>query len=44
MKEKRNPYPGKPPNPWGDQLRWKDLKVAEKSTVAGLRGEKQSES
>ena len=37
MKEKRNPHPGKPPNRPGDQLRRRDLKVAEKSAIAGLR-------
>ena len=44
MKEKRNPYSDKPPNQWGNQLRWRDCKVAEKSTAAGLRRAKQSES
>ena len=43
MKEKRNPYPGKPPNQWGDQQRWRDLKVTEKSTAAGLWRAKHSE-
>ena len=44
MKEKRNPYPRKPSNQWGDQLRQRDLKVGEKSTEAGLRSAKQTES
>ena len=44
MKEKRNPYSDKPPKQWGNQLRWRDCKVAEKSTAAGLRRAKQSES
>ena len=40
MKEKRNPYPGKPSNQWGDQARWRgDLTVDEKSAAAGLRRE-----
>ena len=43
VKEKRNLYPGKPHNQQ-DQLRWRDFKVAEKSTAAGLRQAKQSES
>ena len=44
MKEKRNSHPGKPPNQWRDQPRWRDLKVTKKSTAAGLRRAKQSES
>ena len=40
MKEKRNLYPRKPPNRWGDLPRRRDLKVAKKSAVAGLRREK----
>ena len=47
MKEKRKPHPGKPPNQWGDQVRWRDLtflKVTDKSAVAGLRRAKQGES
>ena len=43
MKGKRNPHPGKPPNQQGDQLRWRDLKVREKSMAAGLRRAKQSD-
>ena len=44
MKLKRNPHPAKPPNPQGDQLRHRDLKVAEKCRADGLRRAKQSES
>ena len=44
MKEERNPHPGKPPNWWGDQLRWRDLKASEKSTADGLRRTDQRES
>ena len=44
LKGKRNPHHGKPPNPQEDQLRWRDLKVTEKSTEPGLRRKKQSES
>ena len=44
MKEKRNPHSWKPPNQWGDQLRQRDLKVAEKSAVAGLKRAKLRES
>ena len=44
MKEKRNPHSGKPPNQWGDQPRWTDLKVTEKSAAAGMRRAKQSKS
>ena len=43
MKEKRNPYPGEPPNGWGDQLSWRDFKVSEKSAADGLRKAKKSE-
>ena len=43
MKEEGNPHPGKPPNQKGDQLRWSELKVAEKSAAAALRKAKQSE-
>ena len=44
MKEKRNPHPGKPPNPQKDQPHRRDLKVTQKSAAAGLRMEKQSDS
>ena len=44
VKEKRNPHPGKPPNQWGAQLRWRDLKVAKESAAAALRRAKQRES
>ena len=37
MKEERNPHPEKLPNEEGDQPRWRDLKVAEKSAVSGPR-------
>ena len=37
------PTLGKPPNKCSDQLRWKDLKVLEKSAAAGLRRAKQRE-
>ena len=43
MKEKKNLHPGKPPNQQGDKLRWRDLKITEKSAAAGLRRAKQSE-
>ena len=43
MKGKRNPHPRKPPNQQGDQMKWRDLKVAMKSAAAGLRRAKQSE-
>ena len=38
-KEKRNPHSGKPPNQHEDQLRQRDLKLAEKSAARGLRRE-----
>ena len=41
MKEKKNPHPRKHLT---DQPSWQDLKVTEKSTPAGLRTAKQSES
>ena len=44
MKEKKNPYPGKPPNWQKDQPSWQDLKVTKKITIAGLRTTKKSES
>ena len=44
MKEKRTPHPGKSPNQWGNQPRWRDLKVTEKSAAPGLRRAKESES
>ena len=44
MKENRNPHPGKPSNEWKDELSWREVKVAEKSVIAGLRMEKKSES
>ena len=44
MKEKRNLHPGKPPNIQGEEPRRRDLKVVEKSTAAGPRRAKQSES
>ena len=44
MKEKKNPHPRNPLNRQGDQPKWRDLKVAEKSPAAGLRRAKQSES
>ena len=44
MKKKRNLHPGKPPKQPGDQPRWRDLKVTEKSAAAGLRREKKCES
>ena len=44
MKEKRNPPSEKPPNPPGDQLRQRNLKVSEKSTATGLRRAKECES
>ena len=43
MKEEGNPHPGKPSNQQGDQLRWSELKAAEKSAAAALRKAKQSE-
>ena len=43
-REKEATHPGKPPNQYRDQLRWTDLKVNEKSSAAGLRRAKQSES
>ena len=44
VKEKRKPHPGKPPNQWGDHLRWRKIKVTVKSAATGLRRAKQSES
>ena len=44
MKGNRNTQPGKPSTPQGNQQRWRDLKVTEKSSAAGLRRTKQSES
>ena len=44
MKEKRNLHPRKPTNQQGEKPRQRDLKVAKKSTAAGLRRAKQSES
>ena len=44
MKEKRNPYPGKTHNRWGDKLRWRELKVIEKTAAARQRKAKQNES
>ena len=41
---KKKLYSGKPPNQRGDQLKWRDLKVSEKSKEAGLRKIKSSES
>ena len=36
MKEERNSHLGKPPIPWEDQPIWRDFKVMEESTEAGL--------
>ena len=44
MKEKRNLHPRKPTNQQGEKPRQRDLKVAKKSTAAGLRRAKQNES
>ena len=41
MKKERTPYHGKPPNLWGDQPRWCDLRALEKSTETGLVRAKQ---
>ena len=43
MKQKGNLHPGKPPNQWRDQLSWRELHKAEKSTAAGLISKKQRE-
>lgn len=40
----KEPTPWKAPNTQGDQLRWRDLKVAKKRAAAGLRTAEQSES
>lgn len=44
MKEERNPHPGKPLTGQGDQLRWRDFKVSEKSAATGMKRAKPSES
>ena len=44
MKEKRNTHPWKPPNGQKDPSSQRDLKVAEKSTAAGPRMEKEGDS
>ena len=43
VKKERHPHPGKPPPQQGDKLKWKELKVVEKSTATGLKRERQSE-
>lgn len=43
MKEESKSQPGKAPNWQGDQPRWRDHKVTEKSTAGRLRRTKQRE-